>query len=138
MSMGNAPIHILLIEDNPGDAALLRRMLRSSETPAFEIHHASTFSDGMDRLQSGGIDVLLLDLGLPGTSGFETIANALAVAPDIPIIVLSGADSSPTILECIKAGAKDYFVKSRIDRDRLIEVLRQEAKKSGSTGELNH
>ena len=136
--MGNAPIHILLIEDNPGDAALLRRMLRSSESPAFEIHYASNLSDGMDRLQAGGIDVLLLDLGLPGTSGFETIANALAAVPGIPIIVLSGADSSPTILECIKAGARDYFVKSRIDRDRLIAVLRREAKKPGSTEQPNH
>jgi DNA-binding NarL/FixJ family response regulator len=84
-------------------------------------------------LRSGAFDVLLLDLGLPGSNGFETIAGALAVAPDVPVIVLTGTDATQTILDCIKAGAKDYFVKSRMDRNRLIEVIRRHARKPDDT-----
>jgi DNA-binding NarL/FixJ family response regulator len=124
------PIRVLLVEDNPGDAGLIRRMLKAADEPSFELRHVTNFPAGMEQLRSGPVDVLLLDLALPGTSGFETIANALVAAPQVPIIVLTGTDTAQTILECIKAGAKDYFVKSRIDRERLIEVIRRYAKRS--------
>jgi DNA-binding NarL/FixJ family response regulator len=122
-------IRVLLIEDNPGDAGLISRMLRTAEDPAIEMRHATSFATGLSVLESGTVDVLLLDLALPGSTGFDTIANAIAAAPHIPIIVLTGTDASQTILECIKAGAKDYFVKSRTDPERLIEVIRRAAKR---------
>src|ERR1051325_8843051 len=125
-----AAIRVLLVEDNPGDAGLIRRMLRTSSDPTFEMQHVTSFSAGAEKLRSGAVDVLLLDLALPGSRGFETIAGALTTAPNVPIIVLTGTDATQTILECIKAGAKDYFVKSRIDRERLIEVIRRYAKRS--------
>ena len=133
--MDSQAIQVLLIEDNPGDAGLIRRLLKTSQNPLFELQHALDFSAGLERLQEGGVDVLLLDLALPGSSGFETIASAVAVAPDVPIIVLTGTDTTQTILECIKAGAKDYFVKSRIDRERLIEVLHRAARKPESASD---
>ena len=123
--MAADPIRVLLIEDNPGDAGLVRRMLKTATSPAVEVQHVTNFPVGVEQLRSGSVDVLLLDLDLPGSTGFDTIAGALAVAPDVPIIVLTGTDQTQTILECIRAGAKDYFVKSRIDRDNLIEVIRR-------------
>ena len=123
-------IRVLLVEDNPGDAGLIRRMLRSVVTEgAVELRHVTEFATGIELLRSGGVDVLLLDLELPGSTGFETVANALTVAPQVPVIVLTGTDATQTILECIKAGAKDYFVKSRIDPQRLTEVIKRYAPK---------
>ena len=130
--MVSETIRVLLVEDNPGDAGLIRRMLKAATNPAIELQHVTTFPAGVERLLSGSVDVLLLDLALPGSRGFETIAGALVAAPEVPIIVLTGTDATQTILECIKAGAKDYFVKSRIDPSRLIEVIRRSAKKSES------
>jgi CheY-like chemotaxis protein len=120
------PIRMLFIEDNPGDAGLIRRMLAPALADGtLTMHHVTEFVTGVDLLRSGMVDVLLLDLELPGSSGFETVANALTVAPDVPIIVLTGTDATQIILECVKAGAKDYFVKSRIDPKRLMEVIRR-------------
>ena len=127
--MHSESIQVLLIEENPGDAGLISRMLRTAENPAIEMRHATSVATGLSVLQSGTVDVLLLDLALPGSTGFDTIANAISAAPNIPIIVLTGTDASQTILECIKAGAKDYFVKSRTDPERLIEVIRRAAKR---------
>ena len=132
--MNSDPIRVLLVEDNAGDAGLIRRMLKTAENPPLEMRHVTSFPDGVEQLKTSPVDVLLLDLALPGTSGFETIASALVAAPGVPIIVLTGTDATQTILECIKAGAKDYFVKSRIDRDRLIEVIRRFAKRTESDG----
>ena len=128
--MASDTIRVLLIEDNPGDAGLIRRMLRTAENPPIEMQHASTFASGLGPLQSGIVDLLLLDLALPGSTGFDTIASAIAAAPDVPIIVMTGTDATQTILECIKAGAKDYFVKSRTDPERLIEVIGRCARRS--------
>ena len=128
--MTSDPIRVLLIEDNPGDAGLIRRMLKTATDPELEMQHVTAFPAGLEHLRSGSVDVLLLDLGLPGSTGFQTIAKALAVAPGVPVIVLTGTDATQTILECIKAGAKDYFVKARIDRDRLIEVIQRFARRS--------
>jgi DNA-binding NarL/FixJ family response regulator len=127
--MDQANIRVLLIEDNAGDAVLIRRMLAPSKDPVFHIQHALNFSEGLERLQSGDVDVLLLDLALPGSSGFETIATAIAAAPDVPVIVLTGTDATQTILECIKAGARDYFVKSRLEPERLMEVIQRAARR---------
>ena len=131
--MDSEAIRVLLIEDNPGDAGLIRRMLKTAENPPIEMQHASTFAGGLGPLQSGTIDLLLLDLALPGSTGFDTIASAIAAAPDVPIIVMTGTDATQTILECIKAGAKDYFVKSRTDPERLIEVIGRSARRRTAT-----
>ena len=139
--MNAQAIRVLLIEDNPGDAGLIRRMLARTVDPPVELHHVTTFSAAMEPLRSGSVSLLLLDLGLPGSKGFETIATALSVAPAIPVVVLTGTDEAQTILECIKAGAKDYFVKSRIDPERLIQVIGRwgrRAKSDGASGKSPH
>lgn len=129
--MAEDTIRILLIEDNPGDTNLIRRMLNSPNSHAFDLRHAGNLQSGLKSLKKAPTDVLLLDLGLPGTEGFEAIAMVTAAAPHLPIIVLTGTDEAQTVLECIKAGAKDYFVKSRIDREALIAAIRRVARYSG-------
>lgn len=132
-------INVLLIEDNPGDVKLLARILNGGKNPRFNLQHAPTLKIGLERLKSEKIDVLLLDLGLPDSNGIEAASKATAVAPDIPIIVLSDVDVPDTILKTIRAGVRDYFVKSRIKPEALIEaVVRLAARRrrlSGGAGD---
>jgi DNA-binding NarL/FixJ family response regulator len=121
------PIRVLLVEDNPGDARLIERALADSGGAGFELVHAASFQSGEAQLTAGEIDVVLLDLGLPGSSGFDTMTKVVAASPGTPLIVLTGSDEAQLVLECIKAGAKDYFVKSRMDWSRMIDALRRAA-----------
>jgi DNA-binding NarL/FixJ family response regulator len=120
-------IHVLLIEDNPGDATLLRQMLSSANASGIEMKHATKLENGLDWLETGQFDVLLLDLGLPGSSGVGTFTRAANAAPGIPILVFTGTDVTKTVLDCIKAGAKDYFVKSRVDSESLVQAIHRAA-----------
>jgi CheY-like chemotaxis protein len=118
-------IRILLIEDNRGDAVLIRQMLRSSQDPEFDLQHAAKLNEGLEWLVAGEFDLLLLDLGLPGSGGFQTFLRAFNAAAGVPIIVFTGTDNPQVVLECIKGGAKDYVVKSRIDRETLIQAIQR-------------
>jgi len=122
-------IHVLLIDDNAGDARLLREML-SSATPGIELKHSTKLENGLDWLGSGQFDVLLLDLTLPGSSGIGTLRRAASAAPGVPILVFTGTDITQTVLDCIKAGARDYFVKSRVNSELLVSAIERAAGRS--------
>jgi two-component system cell cycle response regulator len=129
--MNQNTIRILLIEDNPGDAKVIAQILSDAGNGRFALEHAKNLQGGLDILKGNHIDVLLLDLGLPGSSGFETVSKMRAAAPNVPVIVLTGTDVPQTILESIKVGAKDYFVKSRIEPKKLIvAIMRQTGRSS--------
>ena len=118
-------IRVLLIEDNHGDAVLIRQTLNASRNPAFDLQHANRLDEGLEWLAAGNFDVLLLDLGLPGSGGYQTFTRASNAAGGVPIIVFTGTDDAQIVLECIKGGAKDYFVKSRIEREQLIQSIQR-------------
>ena len=73
--MSSPPIHLLLIEDNPGDARLLRALLQETGSSQFELVHAERFSEALTRLSERRFDVVLLDLSLPDAQGIETISS---------------------------------------------------------------
>src|SRR5919199_2186989 len=77
------PLRILLAEDNPGDAWLVREALAESKADQFELIHCTRLREGLERLQSGSIDVVLLDLGLPDSIGLQTLIRAHADMPTI-------------------------------------------------------
>ena len=83
---------ILLIEDNPGDARLIQEYLSEPSFVDFQLVHAASLKEGIERLTAGGIDLVLLDLTLPDCTGLETFTRVAAVATETPIIVLSGQD----------------------------------------------
>ena len=74
------------------------------------MNHVANLRAGLDILKVQNIDVILLGLGLPGSEGIKTVAQAIAAAPDVPIIVLTGIDTPQMVLEVIKTGVGDYFV----------------------------
>jgi signal transduction histidine kinase len=115
---------LLLVEDNPGDARLLRELLRESGIGDYTVIAASTLREAMDRLAEEAVDVVLLDLSLPDSTGLSTVRRTLTCAPETPIIVLTGLDDETIAVQAVQAGAQDYLVKGNIDGRLLLRAIR--------------
>ncbi|MFA6293919.1 MAG: response regulator, partial [Victivallales bacterium] len=76
------------------------------------------------RLAAGKYDVILLDLTLHDSHGFETFSTMLKAAPDIPIVVMSGSDDETLSLHAVREGAQDYLVKGQADANLLSRAIR--------------
>ncbi|MBI4461133.1 MAG: PAS domain S-box protein, partial [Acidobacteria bacterium] len=117
--------NLLLIEDNPGDARLIADMLASIEGQ-FRLTHVTRLSEGLERLRQGGIDAVLLDLGLPDSWGLETLARTRAQEEHVPIIVITGLSERETAFAGFKQGAQEILTKDRLNSDLLAEVVLRE------------
>ncbi len=136
-------INILVIEDNTDDVFLLRTMLQKVTDRRFELHHIGTLASGLTRLAEGNVDVVLLDLSLPDSSGLETFRAVKARARDVPIIVLSGTDDETLAVNAVHAGAEDYLVKDRVNSQLLTRAIiyaieRTETKRAVLTAEQRY
>ena len=119
----NKKLKILLIEDDPGDAHLIRKMLIESKSAYFELEHFDRLSTGLEQLAQMEIDLILLDLNLPDSQGLDTIVKAHAKAQIIPVIVLTGLEDENLAIKSISKGAQDYLVKGQIDSGLLIRAI---------------
>jgi len=120
----DVPMQLLLIEDNPGDARLIRETLRLAGGGRYELHHADRLAAGLTRLAAGGVAVVLLDLSLPDSQGLATVAAIRAQAPDVAIVVLTGQDDEAVALKTLELGAQDYLVKGEVDGRALSRAIR--------------
>ncbi len=117
-------ISVLLVEDNPGDARLLKEMLREVKGGQFSLVWADRLSAGLERLAEGGIDIVLLDLSLPDSNGLDTLASIQAQAPQFPIIVLTGLNDEALAVRAVREGAQDYLIKGQVDANLLVRAAR--------------
>jgi DNA-binding response OmpR family regulator len=122
--MKNEHIRVLLVEDNPGDARLIQEMLREATSTPFELECADRLSSGLEHLTHEGIDVVLLDLGLPDSQGIDTLAKMRAEAPDIPVVVLTGLEDETLAVKAVQQGAQDYLGKGQLDNRLLVRSIR--------------
>ena len=122
--MNYTPIRILLVEDNPGDARLIREMLAEVRGVAFDVQRGDRLSTSLERLAEGGIDLVLLDLSLPDSQGLDTFARVYAQAPDVPIVLLTGLDDADLAVRAVREGAQDYLVKGQLDSGLLARSIR--------------
>jgi PAS domain S-box-containing protein len=123
--MDSHHIHLLLIEDNPGDAGLIREMLAESKGMSFELEWTETLSEGIERLALGGIDVVLLDLALTDSTGLETLRRLRAASPYAPVVVvLSGLSDEEISFQAVQEGAQDYLIKGQVDSSLLVRSIR--------------
>jgi Flp pilus assembly CpaE family ATPase len=122
--MGDKVMKVLLIEDNPGDARLIREMLAEERVASFDLERADRLSTGLGRLAVGGIDVVLLDLSLPDSQGLSTFVRVHAQAPEVPIVLLTGLDDEQLAVEAMRQGAQDYLVKGQVDSSLLVRSMR--------------
>ncbi|MFY9906012.1 MAG: hybrid sensor histidine kinase/response regulator, partial [Terriglobales bacterium] len=114
---------VLLIEDNPGDADLVRLRLEEGNS-AVDVNHAAKLSDGLAALSKDAPSVVLLDLNLPDSHGAETFRKVLATAPNVPIVILSGQDDEGLAMKALHQGVQDYLVKGAITSSALDRAMR--------------
>lgn len=114
---------VLLIEDNPAHAALLRETLAHAPGQPFFLEHKESLAAGCERLSSGGIALVLLDLSLPDAQGIETFNRMHNEFPEVPMIVLSGDDDEELAVSIVQAGAQDYLVKGQADPRSLLRAM---------------
>ena len=118
------PLNVLLIEDSPEEAELIQVMLAQSRREVLQVHHVSRLADGLVRLASDPVDVVLLDFSLPDSSGLVSFERARKVAPHVPIVILTNLDDEETALSAVREGAQDYLVKRQVDNELLLRSLR--------------
>jgi diguanylate cyclase (GGDEF)-like protein len=114
---------VLLIEDNPGDARLIREMIAEDPDAPFNVNCADRLKLGLEQLSAGDTELVLLDLSLPDSCGLDTFAKVYAHSPTVPIIVLTGNSDQTVALSAVKSGAQDYLIKGRYDRELLLRSM---------------
>ena len=127
---------LLLVEDNPGDARLLRELLSEGGANGIEWTHVESLAAAERHLTDGGVDLILLDLGLPDAQGLETLRRAKLAAPRVPVVVLSGLDDESLALEALHQGAGDYLVKGQISARELRRSMRHAVEREGLKEEV--
>src|SRR5688572_14563449 len=111
----DAPIRVLHLEDNALDAELIQRKL-VAECPACELIWARGRADYEAAIDRESFDLILSDYNLPDYTGLAALLAARERHPYTPVIVVTGTLSEDEAVECIKAGATDYMLKSRLQR----------------------
>ncbi len=117
-------VRVLLIEDNPGDAVLLREMLKELDSPQIDITHADCMKNAEQHLAKEGFDAILLDMGLPDCSGLHSIRKTREAAPRTPLVVLTGLNDESVALQALQNGAQDYLIKGASESHGLRQALR--------------
>jgi CheY-like chemotaxis protein len=116
-------IKALLIEDNPGDAFLVRDMLADEKAVIIDLRHVSNLTAGIEHIRAGGIDIVLLDLGLPESHGIDTLKLLLSEAGNLPVIVLTGLSDNDTGAQAVNNGAQDYLIKGDVSSGLLVRSI---------------
>ncbi|MHB9038679.1 MAG: AAA family ATPase [Armatimonadota bacterium] len=117
-------LRVLMVEDNPGDARLLREFLGEVDDVRFELTQAERLSDALQYLGKQSFDAVLLDLRLPDSQGIDTFIQIYQTAPQVPIVVLTGLYDEKLAVEAVENGAQDYLVKGHVDGASLCRALR--------------
>ncbi|MGH2574854.1 MAG: response regulator [Ignavibacteria bacterium] len=125
-------VKILLIEDNPGDARLIKEYLNDVKNSKFNLEICNKLHDGINVLANRDVDLILLDLNLPDSEGLVSFDKIFSITSKVPIIVLTGLNDEGTALNAVQRGAQDYIVKDTVESDSLKRAIRYaiERKKS--------
>lgn len=116
-------IHALLIEDNRIEARQTQHWLAANKEIGIEVEWVDQLSSGLERLATGRIDVVLLDLNLPDSRGLETFITLHQRMPGVPVIVLTGEHDESIGILAVEKGAADYLVKQEVDGVKLPKIV---------------
>jgi diguanylate cyclase (GGDEF)-like protein/PAS domain S-box-containing protein len=114
---------VLLIEAISDDATIILNELGLVADERFRVEWVTDLSSGIERLRSGGVGSVVLDLTLPGYRGAEAFDKLFEAAPRVPILILSAADAEVTAREAVERGAQDYVVKNQADGYQLRKAV---------------
>ena len=118
-----AIMRVLLVEDNAVDARLITGLLRPPSS-ALQCSHVTRLDEALNRLESDHPDVVLLDLNLEDSAGYETFYRVRQAAASAAILVLSGSDDEELAIRTVREGAQDYLVKGSFDGRLLLRSIR--------------
>lgn len=145
--MQDSPVDVLLVEDNPNDAQLVKWTLtdqlsssgtQNSQVIAIgEITHVSSLRDALSSVVSVEPDIILLDLDLPDSRGIETVERVSEHIDQIPIVVLTGHPESELGVEAIQRGAQDFICKETLNNSVLVRTLRYAVERARIKHELS-
>lgn len=135
--MDNNHIKTLLIEDCPDAERLIREELKDVPYNNIDIEWAKRLSEGLDVIRKRKFDVILLDLSLPDSQGYNTFVKVRVHAPQIPIIVLSGNSDGLLAIKTIRAGAQDFLVKGELDAEVAVRSIHYSIERQRATNELH-
>jgi DNA-binding NarL/FixJ family response regulator len=122
--MSSPSIQVLLIDDDAVQSFLIQDYLATPATLGFELRTAATLAEGHRLLAANQGDVLLLDLGLPDSTGNQAFYATQERFPHLPIVVMTGLEDENMGLELVHAGAQDYLVKCQINAPLVCRALR--------------
>src|SRR5271169_784433 len=128
--MDYAATNVLLIEDNPGDADLVRLRLIEGKSPV-KVNCVNRLSDGLASLTMDPPSLVLLDLNLPDSHGADTFRRVLEQAPNVPVVVLSGQDDEALAIKAVHQGVQDYLIKGDISSRHLERAIRYAVERQG-------
>ncbi len=121
--MNDHLVRVLLVEDNSDYAWMLRLVLTQIYPDQFELTQVDTLADAMTHLDGTPCDVILLDLSLPDSTGYETFLQTRHRAPDVPIVVMTAMDDKELALQSVREGAQDFLVKGDMDIIQLVRSI---------------
>ena len=130
--MADKKLRVLLVEDNPGEAELIRQSLTGPSAADIELAWEDRLASAFRRLQSEDFHLVLLDLSLPDCWGPDTFATLHARFPMIPVVVLTGIDVADFATEALRLGAQDYLVKGAVSADALLRAIRFAVERQGA------
>lgn len=122
-------IKLLLVEDNPGDARYIKEILKDVHRVDFAVEHAERMTKAIAYLDNDKFDVILLDLGLPDSHGFETFEQIHQHSPSLPVVILSGNKDGSLASRAVEAGAQDFQIKGEVDELTLARSIRYAIKR---------
>lgn len=121
----SAPLfNILIVDDSHGDRRLVQEYLAAAGPGVYSSTCAASLAEARERLAEGGVDLVLLDLGLPDSWGLETLREMLKSAARVPVVVFTGTDDEEQALKAIRAGARDYLVKGPLTKTGILRTIR--------------
>jgi CheY-like chemotaxis protein len=117
------PKKVLVVDDNADYIELVRTILVQSQNPKFDILSAENLAEGLEKLVTDKVDVVLLDMTLPDSNGIDTLRKVLTKAPELPIVMLTGHADEGLAIQALHEGAQDYLVKGRHEVALLTRAI---------------
>jgi diguanylate cyclase (GGDEF)-like protein len=133
-----ARTRLVLVEDSAPYARLVREMLRDAWPTGLDLRHFEALGDAESQLLAGKADCMLLDLGLADAQGLQAVGTVQALAPELPVVVLTTLDDEEMAVRAVKEGAQDYLVKGRSDGELIARAVRYAIERKGAELELAH
>lgn len=116
-------MNILIVDDDDGDAYILREVLTDVGAETAHLVHVETLATALQRVQEEQFDVILLDFFLPGSQGIESLRHLREHVPDVPIVFLTGLKDDDLSRQMLAGGAQGYLIKGQIEGAALLRTL---------------